>query len=320
MGHKQLTNGQRHQIYTLLRRGCLQAEIAAEIKVHASTISRELKRNQGQRGYRPKQAHEKALQRRHESLKYSKMSPYIKEQIERYLQQEWSPEQISGYLRRTGKEWVSHETIYQYVLRDKQLGGSLYKHLRLSRKKRRKRYGSADRRGQIKDRISITERPAIVEKRQRIGDWEIDLVIGKNHKGAVVTIVERLSLMTLVGKVEKKESHEVREMIIRLLKPYKNKAVKTITADNGKEFSEHRKVSKSLATCVYFAHPYSSWERGTNENTNGLIRQYLPKGSSFKHIGDGNCQFIMDRLNNRPRKCLGYRTPKEVFKEYLNTS
>jgi IS30 family transposase len=203
---------------------------------------------------------------------------------------------------------ISHERIYQYVLADKKSGGTLYQHLRHSNKKRKKRYGSHDRRGQLKNRISIDERPKIVDKKTRIGDWEIDTVIGKNHKGALVTIVDRVSKVTVIEKVATKHADGVTDATIKGLLPY---IVHTITGDNGKEFAGHEWIAKALDTNFYFAHPYSSWQRGCNENTNGLIRQYVPKGSSFDHLTNKDAKKIMGRLNNRPRKSLGYRTPNE---------
>ncbi len=313
--YKQLTEGQRYQIQALLRNGFNQSAIAAQLKVSASTISRELRRNTGLRGYRPKQAHERALNRRHGAEKHQKMTQEMEQTVIHYLQKDWSPEQISGHLKRLGGSWVSHETIYQFLIKDKHFGGSLYKHLRQSRKKRKKRYGMCERRGQINNRVSIEDRPALIEKRERIGDWEIDLIIGKSHRQALVTLVDRLSLKTLIAKVERKQSSLVAKAAIRLLRPYKERATYSITSDNGKEFSDHKKISKTLGVDFYFAHPYSSWERGTNENTNGLIRQYFPKKSSFEEITDKDLRFVMNRLNSRPRKCLGYRTPDEVFHE-----
>lgn len=320
MSYTQLTEGKRYQIYTLLGNGFTQKEMAEQLEVHPSTISRELFRNRGERGYRPKQAHGKALQRRSEADKARSMTQSMEARVTEYLLLEWSPEQISGHLKSEGKDRVSHEAIYQFIMKEQKGGGELYKQLRHSGKKRKKRYGAIDRRGTIKDRVSIDNRPKSIEKRDRIGDWEIDLVIGKNHKGAIVTIVDRLSLMTLIAKVESKHAGLVTKATTNLLRRYKNRGAHTITADNGKEFSEHKKISKALGVDFYFAHPYSSWERGTNENTNGLIRQYLPKGTEFKSVNDEKCEFIMGRLNNRPRKCLGYRTPQEVFEEFLKAA
>ncbi len=313
MSYTQLTEGQRYQIYSLKGIGFTQKDIAEHVNVHPSTISRELGRNAGKRGYRPKQANNMAIERRRRAFKVCRMTEDMKKVVSNYLSQEWSPEQISGYLRSQGGDWVSHETIYQYVLEDKKNGGTLYQQLRHSGKKRKKRYGGSDRRGEITERVSIDKRPKSIEKRDRIGDWEIDLVIGKSHKGAIVTIVDRLSLMTLIAKVDSKHAALVTKATTRLLKHYKRRAAHTITADNGKEFSGHQEISKALGVDFYFAHPYSSWERGTNENANGLIRQYLPKGTEFESVNDEKCRFIMDRLNNRPRKCLGYRTPKPSF-------
>lgn len=320
MNYTQLTEVQRYHIYTMLNKRFTQKVISEEVGVSPSTVSREIARNKGERGYRPKQANEKAVKRRQTAQKSCRLTVELKAKITDCLLQEWSSEQISGYFKKTEEAWVSYETIYQFVLEEKQNGGMLYKQLRHSGKKRKKRYASTDRRGEIKDRVSIDKRPKNIEKRDRIGDWEIDLVIGKNHKGAIVTIVDRLSLMTLIGKVESKHTELVTRSTIELLKPYKKKGAHTITSDNGKEFSGHKKISQSLGVDFYFAHPYSSWERGTNENMNGLIRQYLPKGTEFQAVNDEECQFIMDRLNNRPRKCLGYKRPNQMFKELLKAA
>lgn len=232
--------------------------------------------------------------------------------IEDKLYLDWSPEQISGWLKQEQVLEISHERVYQHVWSNKAQGGDLYKHLRHSHKKRKKQYGSKDKRGQIKNRISIDERPEVVEKKTRIGDWEIDTVIGKNHQGALVTIVDRVSKFTLIKKVDSKRADVVTEATISLLNSYLDKVL-TITADNGKEFSDHQIMKQHLDADVYFAHPYHSWERGLNENTNGLIRQYFTKGSSFENITDEEVAKVMDRLNHRPRKTLEYRTPHEVF-------
>ena len=207
---------------------------------------------------------------------------------------------------------ISHETVYKHLLVDKANGGTLYKHLRRSNRKRKKRYGSRNLRGQITGRVSIDLRPAIVDNKERIGDWEIDTVIGKNHKGALLTIVERKSKYTLMQKLSYKRSRLVADAAIDLLAPYQDK-VFTITSDNGKEFADHQRISKQLTAKIYFAHPYHSWERGLNENTNGLIRQYFPKNTDFKTITVESVQNVMDQLNNRPRKTLDYATPNEVF-------
>jgi len=310
--YTQLTQEQRYHIYAFMKAGFLQTAIATEIGVHKSTISRELRRNRGKKGYRPKQAQSMAIHRRTEAHKCVKLTPQVIAMIEELIRKDLSPEQISGFLSRTHHLRMSHETIYQHILKDKAKGGTLYRHLRLSHKKRRKRYGSHDRRGRIPGRISIDERPAIVDARERIGDWEIDTIIGKRHKGALLSLVERKSKFTLIRKLEKKQANLVAEATIDLLNPYDEK-VFTITADNGQEFAHHEYIKERLHTTVYFAHPYHAWERGLCENTNGLIRQYFPKGLRFELITDTQVQMAMNRLNNRPRKTLGYKTPNEVF-------
>ncbi len=231
--------------------------------------------------------------------------------MEDKIQEDWSPEQIKLWMERNEETRVSHEWIYQYIYADKRAGGDLHKHLRCQ-KKRRKRYGSYDRRGQIPDRVSIEERPAIVEQRKRIGDWEADTVIGRKSRYALVTLVDRKSRFTLIRKIEHRTAAETKRAIIQMLQPYKLKTL-TITFDNGREFAAHQDMARELKADMYFAHPYSSWERGTNENTNGLLRQYFPKGSDFSKITDGQVEFAENRLNTRPRKCLGARTPEMVF-------
>ena len=228
------------------------------------------------------------------------------------MRQDWSPEQISGRFREEGIV-ISHEHIYQYVYADKRVGGDLWKHLRCQ-KKRRKRVGDYDRRGKIPNRKSIEERPKVVEQRTRLGDWEVDLMLGKDHQGVLVTLTERKSRFTLLRRVASKQAKLVSQAIVELLQWVS--ALESITADNGKEFAAHQHISQRLSVDFYFAHPYSSWERGTNENTNGLIRQYLPKNRSLKNVSFQEETLIMDRLNLRPRKCLDFRTPYEVFFEH----
>lgn len=310
--YNQLTEGQRYQISALLKAVTSQKDIALLLGVSPSTISRELERNTGKRGYRPKQAHIKAEKRRQDASKTIKMTFDVVTLIEAKIQLDWSPEQVSGWLAKAENIRISHERIYQHIWTDKRQGGELFKHLRQSSKKRKKRYGSKDKRGQIRNRISIEERPEVVETKTRIGDWEIDTVIGKNHKGALVTIVDRVSKFTLIKKVDSKQAKVVTEATVSLLTPYLNKT-HTITADNGKEFAGHEILSEQLETDIYFAHPYASWERGLNENTNGLIRQYFIKGSSFENITREAVETVMNKLNHRPRKTLNYETPHSVF-------
>ncbi|MFO2972771.1 IS30 family transposase [Legionella pneumophila serogroup 10] len=246
--------------------------------------------------------------------KHFKFNEQIKAFIKDKIQEEWSPEQISGYAKRHSIFSISHERIYWFILSDKQKGGNLYKHLRHQHKKYRKRYGSPKRHGPIKNRRFIDERPAIVAEKQRIGDWEIDTIIGKNHKQVIVSIVERRTKKTVLAKVKSKHASLVSTSIINSLTSISDR-VFTITGDNGVEFAHHEKISRALNADFYFAHPYSSWERGLNENTNGLIRQYLKKGSDFNCVTDKLLDDIMYRLNNRPRKTLGYVTPNELFYE-----
>jgi IS30 family transposase len=316
--YTQLTQEQRYHIYACMKAGFFQTAIATEIGVHKSTVSREMRRNQGKKGYRPKQAHAMALERRTKAHKFVKLTPPAIALINECIRKDFSPEQVSGFLARMHHLRISHETIYQHILNDKTKGGTLYHHLRLSNKKRRKRYGSHDRRGQIQGRISINERPTIVDARERIGDWEIDTIIGKEHKGALLSLVERKTKFTLIRKLSTKRADLVAEATTYLLNPYEEK-VYTITADNGQEFAHHEYIREQLHTTVYFAHPYHAWERGLCENTNGLIRQYFPKGLRFELITDNQVQMVMNRLNNRPRKTLGYKTPNEVFFQAVMT-
>jgi len=312
--YTQLTRGKRYQIRALLKAGFSQSEMAFFLKVHKSTISREIRRNSGHKGYRPRQAHEKAMTRRYAAAKRIKMTPAMIDLINHYIRKDFSPEQVSGHLARKHELRISHETIYKHIWSDKRSGGSLYKHLRHSNRKYRKRYGSKERRGRMKGRVSIDLRPAVVDAKSRIGDWEIDTITGKSSKGYMITAVERKSKLTLIKRVPDKQSDEMAKAIIKLLRPYKD-SILTITADNGREFSRHQKISKSLKANVYFAHPFHAWERGLNENTNGLLRQYFPRKLDFRTIDDKSIQHAMDRLNNRPRKTMGYATPIEVFSQ-----
>lgn len=312
MAYNQLTYEHRNEIKAYLKLGLKMVFIAHLIGVHKSTICRELKRNSGLRGYRPNQAQHKANSRKKNSRKNTRFTQAVKQRVEFYIKQDWSPEQISGRLALEEDIHISHETIYQYIWADKQSGGDLYTHLRGARKKKKKRYGKKDARGQIKDCVRIDERPAIVDNKERIGDWEIDTIIGSHHQGALVSAVERKSQLTLIEYVPQKEADIVTKTIINMLKPFKSKVL-TITVDNGKEFALHKKIAQELEANVYFAHPYHSWERGLNENTNGLIRQYFPKKYDFRNITKQDSVFVENRLNNRPRKTLNFKKPIEIF-------
>lgn len=309
MHYKQLTPEQRYQIYALMQTGHRQTEIAAVVGVHKSTISREVRRNRGLRGYRPRQAQQWAQQRR-QGKSPSRLTAAQWTLIERLLTEDWSPEQISLWLAQEQTLAVSHEWIYQHVLANKTKGGTLYQHLRCQ-KARKKRYGAYDRRGQLRNRVSIESRPSIVEDRTRLGDWELDTIIGKGHRQALVSLTERASRLALIAKVPTKEAEGVTHAILKLLAPLSER-VYTLTADNGKEFAQHEAIAEALSATFYFAHPYASWERGLNENTNGLIRQYFPKSWDFATITQQDLDHVMHKLNNRPRKCLGMKTPNQV--------
>ena len=307
--YHQLTQEQRYQIYALKKTGHSGTEIAEVIGVHKSTVSRELRRNRGGRGYRPQQAHKLALKRRLKVV--SRIGVKTWAAVEKLLRQEWSPEQISGRLWKEQKIRISHEWIYQHVLADKRAGGDLYKHLRCQ-KQRRKRYGTYNRRGKLLNCRSIEERPAIVNHRKRLGDWEVDTLFGKDHKQALVTLTERKSRFTLLGKVSPRSAQAVQDQIYRLLLPVQDK-VHTLTSDHGKEFANHERIAQLLHLKYYFAHPYAAWERGTNENTNGLLRQYFPKKHDLQQVSRTAMNLAMSRLNFRPRKSLRFKTPFEVF-------
>ncbi len=289
-----------------------QTEIAAAIGVHKSTISREKQRNRGKRGYRPQQAHRFALKRRGNAHR-NRIPAETWAWIDDKLREDWSPEQVSGWMKTNTDTVVSHEWIYQYIYMDKRTGVDLYKHLRCP-KKHRKRLGDYDRRGKIPNQVSIEERPEIVEQRERIGDWEADTIIGAGKQGAIVTLVDRKTRLTLLKKVMRRTAVAVEDAILDLLMPYQA-VTHTITFDNGKEFAYHQAIAQKLQAEMFFAHPYASWERGTNENTNGLIRQYFPKGSDFSSITEFQIAFVKERLNDRPRKCLDFQAPHMVFSQ-----
>lgn len=307
--YHQLTQEQRYQIYALKKTGHSGSEIADVIGVHKSTVSRELRRNRGRRGYRPQQAQKLAAGRRRKAI--YRISAKTWAQIEKLLRREWSPEQISGRLKKEQKVYISHEWIYQHVLTNKRAGGDLYKHLRCQ-KQRRKRYGTYNRRGKLLNCHSIEERPAIANQRKRLGDWEVDTLFGNDHKQALVTLTERKSRFTLLGKVSQRSAQAVQDQIHRLLLPVKEK-VHTLTSDHGKEFAFHEQIAQLLHLKYYFAHPYAAWERGTNENTNGLLRQYFPKKQDLQQVSRNQMNHAMSRLNFRPRKSLRFKTPFEVF-------
>jgi len=305
-----LTQEERYQIHAYKKAEFSNAFIAKELGRHVSTIKRELARNAGLRGYRPQKAHSFAHNRHRLKPKPIKMTRNMVRHIKRDLEQQWSPEQIQDRLLEQGLAAVCPKTIYDFIAQDKASGGDLYKHLR--HKKYRKRTGSPDTRGQICNRISIEQRPAIVDEKTRIGDWEADTVIDKGHKGVLVTLSERVSKLNLIAHVPSKHAEGVTQAIIRMLEPYRDE-LHIITFDNGKEFAYHEKIAKALDVDTYFARPYHSWERGLNENHNGLIRQYLPKDKPLDKVTTKQVIDIQTRLNQRPRKLLGFKTSEEVY-------
>ena len=310
MNYSQLTRERRYQIYALKKAGQNQTQIALVIGCHKSTISRELRRNCGAKGYRPHQADEMAFDRQCDAYR-SRIAWQTWQQVEQLLRQDWSPEQIAGRLKLEQQPTVSHECIYLYVYAEKRRGGTLHQHLR-SQKKQRTRSSGYIRRGQIPNRISIEKRPKIVARKGRFGDWEADTIVGARHKGGLLSLVERKSKLIRLRKLATKSAAEMKDHSIALLAPLATR-VHTITVDNGKEFCDHELIAAALQAHIYFAHPYASWERGLNENTNGLVRQYFPKKYHFASITDKDVQQVEDLLNDRPRKTLGYRTPNEVF-------
>ncbi|WP_278384912.1 IS30 family transposase [Alteromonas mediterranea] len=311
MSYKQLIEGQRYQIEAYLREGFSYREIGKRLRVSHSTISREVRRNQiRQNHYLPEVAQAKTHKRRCHAVKYSVPELTITF-VEFGLAQKWSPEQIAGAAKVIGLQ-VSHEWIYGYVQRDKLHGGKLYKQLRQGHRRYRK--DSREKRVIIPNRVGIEHRPAIVDRKKRFGDWEADTVLGKQGTGAIVSLVERKSKLYLIRKVPAKCAADVSRAMVGMLWRYR-RHVHTITADNGSEFCDHEQVAEKLKTDIYFANPYSSWERGLNENFNGLLRQYIRKGTDLRTVTDKQIAEIERALNARPRKCLGYKQPAVVFKE-----
>ena len=314
MSYKHLTREQRSQIQALKSLKHSQSDIAKAVGVDASTICRELQRNTGLRGYHYQQAHRQAISRRlAASSAPKKMTKEVISFIEEKISQEqWSPEQISGVLAANDNE-ISHTRIYQHVWADRRNGGTVYQNLRHKGKKYNYKGGKKAGRGCIPNRVDISARPKSVDKKIRLGDWEGDTIVGANHKGAIVSMVDRKSKFTLLALVARATADNVNNAIIDSFARYDNLPTKTTTFDNGKEFSNHQELTSMLGMKCYFATPYHSWERGLNEHTNGLVRQYLPKKTDFLSLEDKTIFEIEDKLNNRPRKVLGYKTPLEVM-------
>ena len=314
-----LTEAQRYTICGMLQAGQSRKSICETIGKDKSVLSRELRRNCDQRSgkYSHQLAQRKYQVRQDEKPKRVYFTAQIREFVDSYLGQKYSPEQIVGKAKKEGMKCVSVERIYQYIWKDKRKNGRLFENLRTQGKRYRKRGSSKDRRGIIKDRVSIEKRPYVVETRERVGDLEIDTIIGKDHKGAIITINDRVTGQLKMKKLNGKDADELAAATIELLLDWKPH-LKTITADNGKEFSAHKTISQALEVDFYFAHPYHSWERGSNENLNGLIRQYIPKKTDFDTITDEYVQWVENELNNRPRKRHNFDTPNDIFNRFIN--
>lgn len=313
----QITLEERYAIAVLKKRGLSVRAIARELARAPSTISRELSRNRTRHdgAYRYELADSYARTRRSRSRRNTRFSKDDWDLVEQLLSLQWSPEQISGWLKLQGMLSISHETIYLRIWRDKDAGGQLWTHLRQAAKRRRKRYGSHDSRGRLAGKRHISERPPEVETREVAGHWEIDTIKGDSQAAhSVVTLVERKTGFTAMGKLERHTAADCTSRCIELISRHR---VATVTADNGTEFHSYERIEEATGALFYFATPHHSWERGTNENTNGLIRQYLPKRKSMAHVTQDDCDAIAARLNTRPRKRLGYKTPEECYAEAI---
>lgn len=303
MNYTHLTQEERYQISTLLREGFSKRYIAWRLNRSPSTISREIARNRARNGYFAKHAHKLARRRHCPNPKRIPYDTWV--QVIAYLDLQWSPEQIASHVS------VSLHSIYRFIQQDKSRGGVLFHNLRF-RNQRKRKYGSIETRGQLTNRKSIHDRPTEIEQRSRFGDLEIDTIVGKNHQQSLVSIVDRKTGYLWLKKCSTRKAEEVCQATIRLWEPIKAH-LKTITADNGKEFSLHEYAAQELDVDWYFADPYSAWQRGTNENTNGLIRQYIRKGSDLNDYTDAYIAEITQRLNHRPRKRLGFKSPSQVL-------
>jgi len=314
--YTQLTDVQRYQIEAYLKAGVTKKFIAQQLHISRSTLYRELKRNSSKRGvYNAIKAQCFCNERKERYGRARKFGKLQEKKIVHWLNTEqWSPKQIVGHCFKEGIEMVSHERIYQFIRADKSKGGSLYKQLRHRLKHRKRCVG---RHMPVKDRVPIGDRPDIINNKERFGDWEIDTIIGKNHKNAIVTIVERKTAFFMMRKLDNgKDSKGLAKQLIDMLLPYKD-AILSITSDNGGEFAEHKTISKKLKTDFYFANPYASWERGLNEYTNKLIRQYIPKGTDFSKLTNKQITDIQHKINRRPREKLNFQTPINQFYKFV---
>ena len=315
MAYHQLTQEQRYLIVRSKGAGRSIREIAQILGRSPSTISRELRRNRNSAGgYCVEKAHSYAVARRRRCRRGSQFSEAVFRDVDLALRQRLSPEQIVGAFSRDGKPVPSHETIYRHIRRNKRQGGNLVSFTRIMSKVGRKRYRSRPARGILHGKRHISERPACVNDRSRIGDWEGDTVMGKDTKHCLLTLVERKSGFTIIRLLQDRTTRAVTDAALEVIRRTEH-TFNTITFDNGTEFHDYKELEKDGGPTCYFATPYHSWERGTNENTNGLIRQYLPKGKCLANISQAQCDWIADELNRRPRKCFDYQTPGTLYKK-----
>jgi IS30 family transposase len=314
-GYHQLTSGERYELSALRKQGCSIGQIAQALGRHRSTIWREIRRNaRKDGGYRPETADDFARWRRARSRRNWQFTDHEFELICMCLREYWSPEQISGRLRRFGILSISHETIYRYVWEDWGRGGALHLFLRGARKLRRKRYRSYDSRGRLEGKRHISQRPAGADNRSRFGHLEIDTMMGGPDQHCVVTMVERKGGFVWLGKLKQRTVQATNPRVTSLIRRAAHR-IRTITADNGTEFHGYKEIEINTGARFYFATPHHAWERGTSENTNGLLRQLLPKGKSMAALTQKDCDRVARLLNNRPRKRLGYLTPAEVYEK-----
>jgi IS30 family transposase len=316
MSYHQITSEERYRLSALRRQGLGNAQIARALGRHRSTIWREVRRNAHPTDgyYKVEKAIQRASGRRRRSRSHPQFSPQQLGQVWQLIRCKLSPEQASGYLGLIGRLRISHETIYRHIWHDMRHGGSLHRHLRCAIKRRRKRYRSYDSRGRLAGKRMIDERPASVEDRRELGHWEIDTVLGTGSRHCILTVVERKSGYTLIGKLASRTKEQATAKAIELIHKHQLH-FKTITADNGTEFHGYADIEAATGVPFYFANPHHSWERGTNENTNGLIRQYLPKRTCMRSLTQDECDQIAKTLNTRPRKRHDYRTPEDVLFE-----
>ena len=312
MSYLQITSGERYMISAYHLQGWTNADIGLELGRHRSTIGRELKRNGCDDGaYRPSKADRRTRERRRASRRRWYFADWQLQMVAGLLRLDWSPEQVSGWLRVNRVLHISHTTIYRYVWYDHYFGGHLHTHLRQAGKKR-KHYRGQDSRGVLPGKRPISERPVSADNRSRCGHWEIDTVMGANDRHCIVTMVERKSRLTRIGKLKARTTAELNRGVIKIVNA-EPRNVFSITADNGTEFHAYELIEDNTSALFFFATPYHSWERGLNENTNGLIRQYLPKGKSMAELSQRQCDDIATKLNRRPRKSLGFKTPEQCY-------